>query len=139
MRDSDFATLKRMHGPRYNLVTTTLATQPQAAKLAGAIVRARLAACVQFWPIRSVYRWKGKLESTREYLLLCKTCSSQVGPLQTYIQDNHPYEIPEIVVSPLIGGASAYLSWVREETTPRPLTFRAPATRKRTSRIGRKS
>ena len=139
MRDGDFDTVNAMPKASYNMVMTTLGTKRQAMDLARTIVRERLAACVQCWPIQSIYRWKGAIESGSETLLLCKTRSARIPALQQYIRAHHPYEIPEIVVTPLTGGLPAYLSWIHRETACPSLTFDAPATRKRVSRNGRKS
>jgi len=98
------------------IVTTTLATRKQALEMGAAIVKARLAACVQQWPIHSTYRWKGKIESGREFLLSCKTRTARATALQRFIRDHHPYEVPEIIATPVSGGLPAYLSWLRQET-----------------------
>ena len=79
------------------IVTTTVETKAHAIRLAGIIIDSRLAACVQFWPIRSVYRWKGKVVSGNEHLLLCKTRSTAAKPLQSLIRTHHAYELPEII------------------------------------------
>jgi periplasmic divalent cation tolerance protein len=107
-----------MSASGYRIVWTTLGREAEAAALADAIVRARLAACVQTLPIRSTYWWQGKVESGRERLLLCKTRTTLVARLQSFIRERHPYEVPEIVVTPILGGSPAYLAWLRQETRP---------------------
>ncbi len=128
-----------MSREKYKCVMTTVAGDAQAVAMAEAIVRGRLAACVQFWPIRSVYWWKGKVESGHELILLCKTRASLVRPLQQYIRIHHLYEIPEIVVIPIETGFPSYLAWIMAETSEPPLTFSPSATRKRGSRSDGKS
>lgn len=97
-------------------MTTTLATRKQALEMATAIVKAGLAACVQQWPVHSTYRWKGKIESGREHLLSCKTRAARATALQRFIREHHPYEVPEIIATPISGGFPAYMSWLRRET-----------------------
>ncbi len=102
------------------LVTTTVAGVAEARDLAGECVRARLAACVQFLPIASVYRWKGKVESADEQLLLCKTRADMADALVAFIRGRHAYEVPEIVVLPIRSGYTPYLEWIASETGPDP-------------------
>ena len=131
-----------MSNARFVVVTTTVSQRPAAAKLAREIVAARLAACVQIWPVASVYRWKGKLETGNEYALVCKTRAAVAARLQEFIRGRHTYEVPEIILSPIMSGLPAYLTWLAQETTPArqpPLTFPRPATKKAASRKGRKA
>jgi periplasmic divalent cation tolerance protein len=92
------------------------------AKVAEAIARdlveRRLAACGNITgPVTSVYRWKGKVVREPEVLLLVKTRRSLVAACTRAIRAKHPYELPEIVAVPIVGGLPAYLRWVAGETT----------------------
>ena len=98
------------------VVTTTVDGESPARQLARRIVEARLAACVQLFPIHSIYRWKGKVESADEYLLLAKTRKSLSGKLVRFVRAHHSYEVPEITVTPILGGWGDYLRWIAEET-----------------------
>lgn len=109
-----------MHDTSCSIVSTTVASEALAQELAGRITTARLAACVQSWPIRSVYWWQGKVESGAEILIQSKTRTELVPALQDLIRTHHPYEVPEIIVTPILGGHPAYLDWIRQETTPLP-------------------
>ena len=82
--------------------------------LAGALVERRLAACVQVMPIRSMYRWKGEVARDDEFLLLIKTTSSRYQEVESFIRENHPYEVPEVIRLDVTAGLDAYLSWMRE-------------------------
>jgi periplasmic divalent cation tolerance protein len=97
------------------VVTTTIDRRARAEKLARQIVARRLAACVQYTAIHSVYRWKGSVESTGEFLLIAKTRAALSKPLVSFVRSVHPYEVPEIVVTPIAGGLKEYLDWVRAE------------------------
>lgn len=98
------------------VVTTTVDGRTEARRLADAIVRQRLAACVQYTPIMSIYHWKGKIETAAEQLLLAKTTRSKATRLVEFIRKNHSYELPEVTVVPIIGGLAGYLGWIEAET-----------------------
>jgi periplasmic divalent cation tolerance protein len=100
------------------LVITHLPDAYSAHALAGALVEARLAACVNILaPCRSVYRWQGKTENAEEVPLLIKTTVARYPELEAAIRARHPYELPEIVAVPVDRGLPAYLDWVATETT----------------------
>ena len=96
------------------VVLTTCAEESDAERMARALVDARLAACVNVVPgVRSFYHWKGKTESTEEYLLIVKTSRDLFGALRTEMEKLHPYELPELLALPVIAGAEDYLSWLQ--------------------------
>lgn len=98
------------------VVTTTVDSEDAAKTLARAMVDSKLAACVQYTVIRSIYRWKGSVESAPEYLLVAKTVATLADQLMTFIKENHSYELPEITVTPIRAGLSGYLDWIAAET-----------------------
>jgi len=102
--------------PEPRIVLTTLADEQQASDFAAALVERRLVACVNIvGPIRSIYRWKGKVEREAEFLLIIKTTSEQAARLETAFAELHPYELPERVELAVEGGSEAYLSWIAGE------------------------
>jgi periplasmic divalent cation tolerance protein len=101
------------------LVITNLPDRDSAAKLAHALVEKRLAACINILsPCRSVYRWKGRTEDAEEFPVLIKTTRARYPEVEAAIRAAHPYELPEIIAVPLVGGLPAYLEWVDAETRP---------------------
>jgi periplasmic divalent cation tolerance protein len=103
------------------LVLTNLPDAESARTLAGHLVAARLAACVNILaPCRSVYRWQGNIEQAEEVPLLIKTSAERYPALQAAIRERHPYELPEIVAVPIERGLTGYLAWIAAETTPEP-------------------
>lgn len=85
-----------------------------AAKLAQALVDARLAACVNRLPgVLSTYRWQGEVNTDNEELLLIKTTAMRFETLKARLLELHPYELPELIVLPVERGHAAYLDWVR--------------------------
>ncbi len=98
------------------LTLTTCRDLRQARRIARALVKERLAACVNVVPgVASIYAWKGKVEEAREALLLVKSTSARAKSLEARIRALHSYELPEIVTL-RIGGSAAYLRWIRENT-----------------------
>jgi len=98
------------------VVLTTIGSKELAEKLAQQLVERRVAACVNIvGPIRSVYRWKGKIEQEEEYLLLIKITTEHAAHLQAAFRELHPYELPECVELAIDGGSEAYLAWLAGE------------------------
>ncbi|RAS63233.1 uncharacterized protein involved in tolerance to divalent cations [Lentzea atacamensis] len=99
------------------VVTTTVDSEEAAESLAKGIVEARLGACVQIVPIRSVYRWEGEVRVDAEWQCVVKTSAIRADELVEHIKAHHTYDVPEVVVTPVIGGSDDYLAWVSEETS----------------------
>lgn len=96
------------------IVLTTAASGDEARTLARTLVAERLAACATIIPtVESIYRWEGKLECTRETLLLVKTAVPQLPALQSRLLALHSYQTPEFLVLPVESGSDGYLLWVR--------------------------
>jgi periplasmic divalent cation tolerance protein len=88
----------------------------EARRIAREVVEARLAACVSILPgaVFSIYRWKGKVESARERLLLIKTSQKHLAKLQAAVERLHSYDVPEFIALPILAGSRAYLAWLEE-------------------------
>ncbi len=98
------------------IVLTTLGEEKRAEEFAAELVERRLAACVNIvGPLRSIYRWKGKVERESEYLLIIKTTAEQAARLEAFFKELHPYELPERVELSLAGGSEAYVAWIAGE------------------------
>ena len=101
-----------------------LITAPAAAEaetLAQLLVEENLAACVQILPsMESVYRWKGKVETAAEVLLLVKTLKTHFQQLEERVRAVHSYETPEIVAIPVTAISSPYLQWLAESLDSQP-------------------
>lgn len=102
--------------PKLILLQTTVSSNRDAQRLAKQLITERHAACVQTIPIHSTYRWKGRIESAKEILLMIKTRAPQARALIRWLERHHPYETPEIVVCPIQTGSIAYQKWVFQET-----------------------
>jgi periplasmic divalent cation tolerance protein len=99
-------------------VVVSTAPARDAARLARTLVAERLAACVsRVDGLRSTYRWKGRVESAREVLLVAKTSARKARACLARLAQAHPYEVPEGIVLAPSAGLHAYLRWVTASTT----------------------
>jgi len=101
---------------KYAMVITTTNKKAVVSKLANALIRKRLAACVQTWPITSTFSWKGKVMTGREWILLIKAKDSDYKSIEKEIALMHNYELPEIISIPIRSGSKGYLDWIDKET-----------------------
>ncbi len=97
---------------------TTCADREEAEKLARHLIDERLAACVSVVPaVKSYYRWKGRVESDDEILLMIKTSRDLVDALRQQLEKLHSYDLPELIVTPIVDGSPNYLAWLERELT----------------------
>ncbi len=100
-----------------SIIYSTTDTVDTAKTIARSLVKERLVACVHIIPkIESIYRWQGKIEETNECVLLAKTSERNVQKTIQKIRLLHPYEVPEIIVLPPVGGLKEYIDYVEMET-----------------------
>jgi periplasmic divalent cation tolerance protein len=100
----------------YIQAITTVEHKTDAEKIAKILVEKRIAACVQIiGPVMSYFQWQGKLDSAEEYLCLIKSRDDLFSELEAEIKSIHPYEVPEIIATPIIKGGRDYLNWLAAE------------------------
>ncbi len=97
----------------YRIVLCT-ASPENGEKIARSLVEERLAACVNISPVRSCYLWNGQLNLDAEALLIIKTEQKMIQNLVSRIRELHSYELPEIIVLPIIDGYQPYLDWISQ-------------------------
>ena len=99
------------------LVLTTMPEREAAEALARELLAARLAACIHIGAtVRSLYHWKGEIETAAETPVAIKTRVGLYARLEQAIRLRHPYELPEIVAVPITHGLPDYLDWIAAET-----------------------
>jgi periplasmic divalent cation tolerance protein len=97
------------------IVLSTAGSEDEARKIAHHLLERKLAACVNIVPqIESIYRWQGKIESSREWLLVIKTTTKQFPAVRAAIQELHSYELPECIAIAIEDGSPAYLQWIEQ-------------------------
>jgi len=94
-------------------VYVVFASAEEAERIGRDVVEARLAACANvLGPLRSIYRWQGKVESANEVAAIFKTSDAQADALMTRIAGLHSYAVPCIVVWPIDKVLQSYAQWV---------------------------
>ncbi len=103
------------------VVFITAPNEDEAAEIAKALVKSKLAACVNIIRgVRSIYSWQGNLEDDSEVLMIVKTQKKLLGSLTEKVKELHSYDLPEIIALPITGGSEDYLKWLRESTAGKP-------------------
>ena len=100
----------------YSMFITTCAGRDAAKEIAKLLVEKRLAACVQMFPVESVYVWQEEVCDESETALFIKSKSALFDKIVAAIREIHKYEVPEIIQIPIIGGLPEYLKWIDERT-----------------------
>jgi periplasmic divalent cation tolerance protein len=105
-----------MPGRQCRVILVTCGTLREARRIARAAVEAKFAACVNVVinPVESIYRWKGKVEISREYLLVMKSTAKRLPDLERMVRSMHSYDVPEFLVLPVVSGSHDYLGWLVE-------------------------
>lgn len=99
------------------VVYITAPNEDEAARMAKALVEARLAGCVNIIRnIRSIYSWQGRIEDEPEVLMVVKTQKSLFEELSKKVRELHSYSVPEIIAIPIIEGSQDYIRWLKEVT-----------------------
>lgn len=98
------------------VVLVTCGSIREARRIGHALVEQRLVACANILeaPVRSIYRWKGKVESAREILVVLKTFRKRFTAVEREVRRLHSYDVPEIIALPILAGSDGYLRWISE-------------------------
>lgn len=94
------------------IIYTTCKNKKEATNIAKMILRLKLAACVNFWPISSIYSWKGKMAFSQEVVLFIKTKNNYYKKIETLIKKIHSYKIPCVLSLKIEKGEKNYLKWL---------------------------
>lgn len=95
------------------IALSTCESPDEAARLARELVSRRVAACVNVVPgVRSFYWWQDGVQDDNEVLLVIKTHVELLPQLKAALEELHSYDVPELVVLPIVDGSSAYLNWI---------------------------
>ncbi|MEM1227693.1 MAG: divalent-cation tolerance protein CutA [Planctomycetota bacterium] len=101
------------------VVWTTVGNHEDGSRLARELIRQRLAACVQVDPIMtSIYRWNQDIEQSSEHRVVIKTTLSRLPELSEFLERDHPYEVPQIIVLPVEAVSEGYERWIIESLRP---------------------
>ncbi len=107
----------------YLQVQTTTDSRAEAMELSRAAVAARIAACSQVaGPVASTYWWNDEIERAEEWFVFFKLPADRYEELAAFLAEQHSYDEPEIVATPLVAGSASFLTWITDETRPRQRT-----------------
>jgi periplasmic divalent cation tolerance protein len=97
-------------------ISTTVEQKKDAETIANELLQKRLAACVQIvGPVTSYYWWNGTIDQAAEYLCLIKSRQDLYLRAEAAIRNMHPYEVPEIIATPIVNGSRDYKEWLAAE------------------------
>lgn len=94
------------------VVLTTVGSRKEADRIAQVLITENLAACINLFPISSVYRWEGKICNDEEIQLIIKTDLNRFDSIQARITQLHSYDLPEIIALPITQASPDYLNWI---------------------------
>ena len=105
-----------------SVILTSVGTEQQALEISEELVARSLATCINILPcLRSIYRWKGKICTDSEYLLLIKTRRALFGAVSEAIRELHSYELPEVLEFPVGHAEPDFHRWVVSMATGVPV------------------
>lgn len=98
----------------FSVIYITAGDLPEARKIGHKLIEEHLAACVNIFPISSIFRWKGKIDEANEFGMFVKTRTEKVKEIEKMVKEIHSYEVPCIVSLNIEEGSSDYLKWIDE-------------------------
>ena len=94
------------------VVLVTAKDKTEARRIARKLLQKKLAACVNFVPVESMFSWDGDIQEEDEVLMIIKTKTDAFDDLMSAVKMTHSYDTPEIVGTPIILGSREYLKWI---------------------------
>ena len=98
------------------ILLSTFSSVDEANRLSQLAIESKFAACANIFPINSIYSWNEKIENTNEYFVIYKTTDKKIKQLRKFLEENHSYDIPEIIDFELTHTNSKYLDWLIQST-----------------------
>ena len=98
----------------FSIIYITAGDMAEARKIGRILVEERLAACVNIFPITSIFRWKDNIDEANEFGIIVKTRSDKVKRIENRVKEIHSYEVPCVVSFKIEAGSVQYLDWINE-------------------------
>lgn len=98
----------------FSIIYITAGDMAEARKLGRILVEERLAACVNIFPITSIFRWKDNIDEANEFGIIVKTISDKVKKIEKRVKEIHSYEVPCVVSFKIDEASAKYLEWIQE-------------------------
>jgi len=90
-------------------------SEEEAKEIGIKLVDGKVAACVNIITSDSISHWAGKLEKTKEWIILAKTLPERFDDLKKRVEELHSYDVPCITAVPIKDVNEEYLTWVKEQ------------------------
>ena len=101
---------------KYRSIYITAANKTEAHRIGRALVEEKLAACTNYFPVDSIYRWEGKIEESGEFAIIAKSREELVERIIQRVKELHSYVVPCVVSWVIEKGNPKYLAWISEST-----------------------
>ena len=93
-------------------IYTTCKDMEEAKKIANLIVKDKMAASVNFWPIESMYLWHGEIRESHSVAIRIKTLDTKIQVIEDLILKHHSSTTPFIEVTEVKRINPAYKEWM---------------------------
>ena len=98
---------------QYIIILVTAKDRKEAEQIAKGLLEAKLVACANIIEgVQSLFWWQGKIDSSKEVLLILKTKKILFKKVSTKVKSLHSYQTPEIIALPIVHGSEDYLQWL---------------------------
>ena len=95
------------------LLITTAPNQLLAEQISKELIKRKLAACISIKEIKSIYKWQGNIEESKEFELTIKSIPENLNELTLILKDRSTYEVPEIIYK-IFDSENSYFQWLEE-------------------------
>lgn len=98
-------------------IYSTFPKKSEVQRVGEGLVKNRLAACVNIFPIDSIYQWPAtagknkKIVKDKEFAMIIKTKKENYKKVEKFILEHHSYDTPCIIEVPLGRVNEKYLNW----------------------------
>lgn len=98
----------------FSVIYITAGNMDEARRIGKKLIEEHLAACVNIFPISSIYRWKDNIEESNEFGMIVKTKTEKVKEIEKRVKQLHSYEVPCVIELKIGEGSAEYLKWIEE-------------------------
>ncbi len=103
------------------VIFITASTNEEAKSIGKHLVEKGLAACANIVPgVQSLFVWDGKFCQEDEVLIIIKSVREKAKEIIAVVKEIHSYDVPEIIVLPIVDGSKDYLNWLQESISSNP-------------------
>ncbi len=98
----------------FSIVYITAGSREEAVRIGKILVEERLAACVNIFPITSIFRWEDNVDETGEFGIIVKTKTAKVEHIEKRVRELHSYEVPCVISFRIDKGSAGFLKWIED-------------------------